>query len=78
MNTSTIRIEKIPPVSENYEENQAKNAGGTISTTGGTISTTGGTIPPVNKMPPVQNTENHAQISEFGGTGGINGKSSSK
>ena len=26
-------------------------------------------MPPVNKMPPVQNTENHAQISVIGGTG---------
>jgi hypothetical protein len=43
----------IPPVSENHEGNQAKTTGG--------ISTNGDTIPPVNKMSPVQNIENHAQ-----------------
>ena len=71
VNTSTIIIEKMPPeppihsVSENHEGNLAKIAGG--------VSTTGGTIPPVNKMPPVQNTENHAQFSVIGGTGEIGG-----
>lgn len=59
INTSTIIIKKIPPeppihpVSENHEGNIAKISGG--------ISTNGGTIPPVNKIPPVQNTENHVQ-----------------
>ena len=70
-NTSTIIIKKIPPappippVSENHEENLAKTAGG--------ISSVGGIIFPVNKMPPVQNTENHAQISMIGGTGDTGG-----
>ncbi|HET7285712.1 MAG TPA: hypothetical protein VFI70_13600 [Nitrososphaeraceae archaeon] len=59
MNTSTIIIEKIPPappippVSENHEGNQSKISGGT--------STNGGTIPPLDKIPPAQNTENHVQ-----------------
>jgi hypothetical protein len=35
-------VPPIPSVSENYEENQAKIAGG--------ISTAGDTIPPVNKI----------------------------
>jgi hypothetical protein len=60
MNTSALIIKKIPPgppippLSENHEENQAKTAGG--------ISTNGGTIPPVNKIPPVQNTEKSRSI----------------
>ena len=62
-NTSYLKIRKIPPappippVSENHEGNQAQTTGG--------ISTTGGTISP-NKIPPVQNIENHTQKPEIG------------
>lgn len=41
--------------------------------TAGAIPTTGGTIPPVTKMPPIENTENHAQKPETGGTGETGG-----
>ena len=70
-NISTIIIKKIPPappippVSENHEGNLAKTAGG--------ISSDGGTILPVNKTAPVQNTENHAQISMIRGAGETGG-----
>jgi hypothetical protein len=37
------------------------------------MSTTGGTLSPVNKMSPVQNTENHAQFSVIGVTGDTGG-----
>jgi hypothetical protein len=65
-NTSHLKIRKIPPappispVSENHERNQSKITGG--------ISINGSTIPPVNKIPPVQNIENHTQKSRVGNT----------
>jgi hypothetical protein len=39
----------------------------------GDISSTGDIIPPANKMPPVENGQNHAQKSDIGDTGGIGG-----
>jgi hypothetical protein len=66
MRLMAARIAKIPPMSpmppitQNHEGNNNKTAGG--------ISSTGDIIPPADKMPPVENHENHAQKSEVGDT----------
>ena len=58
-NTSYLKIGKIPPVSPIHPAEQ--NHEGTCQKSTGDISSTGVIISPVNKMPPVQNTENHVQ-----------------
>jgi hypothetical protein len=70
-NTAYIEIRKIPPMSpmppltRNHEGNNAKTAKD--------ISSNGDIMPPANKIPPVQDYQNHAQKSEIGDTGGIGG-----
>ena len=70
-NTSYLKIRKIPPIppmppiTENYEGNNSITAGDT--------STSGDIISPVNRMPPVQTSENHAQNSDIGAIGGNGG-----
>jgi hypothetical protein len=70
-NTSYMKIRKIPPVSpippaeQNHEGNYSKNAGD--------ISITGDIISPADKIPPVQNDQNHAQKSAIGDTGHTGG-----
>jgi hypothetical protein len=70
-NTSTIRVEKEPPLppepptEENRAQNQVQNPGGSFSI--------GGSEPPGAKVPPTNNLENHAQKHDFGGTGGNGG-----
>jgi Bifunctional DNA primase/polymerase, N-terminal len=69
VNTASIEIRKIPPMSpmppvtQNHEENNSK--------TTGDISSTGDMMPPTDKIPPVENHQNHAQKSTAGDTGGI-------
>jgi hypothetical protein len=61
-NTSYLKIGKIPPVSpihpaeQNHEGNCQKSTGDIIS--------------PVDKIPPVENAQDHVQKSEIGGIGG--------
>ncbi|MFL6392454.1 MAG: hypothetical protein ACJ71E_10470, partial [Nitrososphaeraceae archaeon] len=69
VNTATIEIRKIspvspiPPVEQNHE--------GNLDKTTGDISSTGDIISPADKIPPVENHQNHAQKSATGDTGGI-------
>jgi len=66
-NTSTIRIEKIPPLAplspseQNYAQNQGKNGGG-ISDGGDTTSTP-------KQIPPPEIDQIHTQNTESGGSG---------
>jgi predicted RNA-binding protein with TRAM domain len=69
VNTSTIEIRKIPPVSPIPPVKQ--NHEGNFDKTIGDISSTGDTMSPADKMPPVENHQNHAQKSATGDTGGI-------
>jgi hypothetical protein len=67
-NTSTIRVEKEPPlppeppIDKNLAQKQVQNAGGTLAP--------GGYKPPIDIEPPTNNLENRAQNNDFGGTGG--------
>jgi hypothetical protein len=69
VNTATIEIRKISPVSpispamQNHEGNYGKTAG--------YISSTGDIISPADKIPPVENHQNHAHKSTTRDTGGI-------
>ena len=70
-NTSTIRVEKEPPLppepptEENRAQNQVQNPGG--------ILVSGDLVPPIGEEPPTNNMENEAQKTDFGGTGGSGG-----
>jgi hypothetical protein len=70
-NTSTIRIEKIPPLAplsppeQIHAQDQGKNGGG-ISDGGDTTSTP-------KQIPPPENDQIHAQNTESGGSGGSGG-----
>jgi hypothetical protein len=70
-NTSTIRVEKEPPlppeppIDKNQAQKQVQNAGGTLAP--------GCSKPPVDEEPPTNNLENQAQKSGIGGTGGSGG-----
>jgi hypothetical protein len=71
VNTAHIEIRKIPPMSPMPPVKQ--NDEGNHSKTVGDILSTGDMMPPADKMPPVQTTENQAQKSQIGDTGGIGG-----
>jgi hypothetical protein len=53
-------VSPIPPVQQNHEGNLDKTAGD--------ISSTGDIISPANKIPPVENHQNHAQKPATGDT----------
>jgi hypothetical protein len=67
VNTATIEIRKISPVSpispvkENHEGNYDKTTGDT--------SSTGDIVSPADKIPPVENPQNHAQKPSIGDKG---------
>jgi hypothetical protein len=66
-NTSTIRVEKEPPLApeppkdQNQAQKRVENPGGTLAP--------GGSKPPIDIEPPTNNLENQAQNNDFGGTG---------
>jgi hypothetical protein len=69
VNTSSIKIRKIPlvspvsPVGQNHEGNHHN--------TTGDILNTGDIVSPITEIPPVKNSENPAQNPNIGDTGGI-------
>lgn len=71
INTSSIRIRKISPISplspvpQNHEGNLDNFAGDTLNT--------GGIISPVTKISPVRDSENCTQNSDIGDTGDTGG-----
>jgi Bifunctional DNA primase/polymerase, N-terminal len=69
VNTATIEIRKISPVSPISPAKQ--NHEGNCDKTTGDISSTGDIISPADKIPPVENGQNHAQKPAIGDTGGI-------
>jgi hypothetical protein len=71
VNTASIEIRKIPPMSPMPPAEQ--NHEGKYSKTTGDISSTGDIISPADKIPPVENGQNHAQKSAAGGIGDIGG-----
>jgi hypothetical protein len=70
-NTSTIRVNKEPPLppeppkDKNQSQEQIQTAGGTLAP--------GGLEPPIDIEPPTNSLENHAQNTHSGGTGGNGG-----
>ena len=72
-NTTIIKIRKVsplsplPPLNQNYEENQGKNSGGIISTNSNTSTET--------KIPPLEKKEIRAQIPSDKGASGDSGDS---
>ena len=72
-NTTIINIRKVsplsplPPLNQNYEENQVKNSGGIVSTNSNTSTET--------KISPLEKKEIHAQITSDKGASGGSGDS---
>jgi hypothetical protein len=69
VNTSSIKIRKIPPVSPVSPVGQ--NHEGNHYNTTGDILNTGDIVSPITEIPPVKNSENRAQNPNIGDTGDI-------